>query len=63
MSQDEFTAIHGKLAEHDKRFDRVDEKLDSLTKVVLDIRDMVGNNFERADKRITRIEETIGISE
>ena len=74
MSQDEFTSVRGEIKDLrtetrdgfdkvDKKFDEVNENLGSLTKVVLGIRDTIENDGRKTKERITRIEETVGISE
>ncbi len=65
MSQSEFTSIRNEMKEGfdtvGRQFDRMDEQFDSLTKVVLDIKDMIESDTTQLKERVTRVEETIGI--
>ena len=65
ISQNEFTSIRSEMKEGfdtvGRRFDRMDEQFDSLTKVVLDIKDMIESDTTQLKERVTRVEETIGI--
>ncbi len=65
MSQSEFTSIRNEMKEGfdtvGRRFDRMDEQFDSLTQVVLGIKDMIESDTTQLKERVTRVEETIGI--
>ena len=72
----QFAAVQKKLAEHDGRFDSVERKMDDLEKKVLASQDEIITILRKVDeelvsvssivirheKRITRIEEKIGIA-